>query len=90
MVQLGYAITVHKKQGDSSPFIIFGLDNGAYSLFSKELVYTAITRARKRCVVVAQNTALYSCINTTRVRYKQTWLQELLENYTQESNDLDI
>ena len=79
-LQLGYAITVHKKQGDSSPYIIFGLDNGAYTLFSKELVYTAITRARKMCVIVAQNMALYNSIKTTRVKYKQTWLQELLQN----------
>lgn len=77
-LSLGYAITVHKKQGDSSPYVIFGLDQTAYALLSKELLYTAITRARKYCVVVAANTVFRKAVTISRVRIKQTWLQFLL------------
>ena len=77
-LSLGYAITVHKKQGDSSPYVIFGLDSTAYALLSKELLYTAITRARKYCVIVAANSVFRRAVTISRVRIKQTWLQFLL------------
>lgn len=81
IMQLGYAITVHKKQGDSSPYVIFGLDSYSYALYSKELVYTAITRARKYCAVVTQNSAYRKAITVSKVKRKQTWLKELLWEY---------
>ena len=78
IIALGYAITVHKKQGDSSPYVIFALDSSAYTLLSKELIYTAITRARKYCTVVATNSVFRKAVTISRVRIKQTWLQFLL------------
>ena len=78
IIALGYAITVHKKQGDSSPYVIFGLESSAYTLLSKELIYTAITRARKYCTVVATNSVFRKAVTISRVRIKQTWLQFLL------------
>lgn len=78
IIALGYAITVHKKQGDSSPYVLFGLDSSAYTLLSKELIYTAITRARKYCTVVATNSVFRKAVTISRVRIKQTWLQFLL------------
>jgi len=78
-IQLGYAITVHKKQGDSIPYAIIGLDTSCYALYSKELVYTAITRARKDCTLVTQPKAINSAVHISRIRTKQTWLKEKLK-----------
>lgn len=78
-LSLGYAITVHKKQGDSSPYIIGAIDSSSYALMSKELLYTMITRARKYCVIVGQKKILQQAVRISRVKTKQTWLCELLQ-----------
>lgn len=75
-IQLAYAITVHKKQGDSVPYAILGLDMSAYPLLSKELVYTAITRARSECVLICQPSALNMAVRTSKIKIKQTWLAD--------------
>lgn len=78
-IGLAYCVTCHKCQGDSAPYVIFGLDVSAWSLLSREMVYTAITRARKFCSVVVQNTAFMTAIKTSRIRLKQTWLTMMLQ-----------
>ena len=79
-VELGYAITCHKCQGSSSPYVIVALDMSAYSLLSKEWVYTALTRAKKFCVFVTQINAARKATLISRVILKQTWMQEILRN----------
>lgn len=78
-IMLGYACTVHKCQGSQFPYVIFGVDFLSYSLLTKELVYTAITRASKHCTVVAQTSALRYAVMQNGVNIKQTLLQDLLE-----------
>lgn len=75
-VGLAYAITCHKSQGTGIPYIIFGLNSSCYMLFSRELVYTAITRAKKYCVVCAQPDMLNKAVHTSHVKLKQTWLKD--------------
>ncbi|HRV02171.1 MAG TPA: AAA family ATPase [Mesotoga sp.] len=47
-----YCITVHKSQGSESPLIILQLDNKDYMMWTKQMLYTAATRARNKLVVV--------------------------------------
>ena len=82
-LELGYAITCHKFQGSASPYVIVGLDMSAYTLLSKEWLYTALTRARKYCVLVGQINAIRKSVKISRVTVKRTWLQELLIYATQ-------
>lgn len=77
-VELGYALTCHKIQGSSSPYVIVGLDTSAYSMYSKEWIYTALTRARKFCVFVTQISSARASVRISRVKVKRTWLQEML------------
>ncbi len=77
-IYLGYACTVHKCQGSQFPYVIFGLDYSAFILLTKEMIYTAITRASKHCTVVTQTAALRYAINTNGVSEKQTILIEAL------------
>lgn len=77
-VELGYALTCHKAQGSSSEYVIVGIDMSAYTLLSKEWVYTAMTRAKKFCSLVGQISALRTSAKTSRVTVKKTWLQEIL------------
>ncbi len=50
-LELAYAITVHKSQGSEYPAVILPILGGPSGLFNRNLLYTAITRARK-CVVI--------------------------------------
>lgn len=77
-IMLGYAITVHKSQGSQADIIIFGCDFNARILLSRELLYTAITRAKKHCYVIAQNSALRYAVSQDAVSVKQTLLQDFL------------
>ena len=77
-IELGYAITVHKYQGSQSKNVIFGLDFTAYSLLTRELVYTGITRAQKKCYLICQTGALRFATAQQSVSNKQTHLQNCL------------
>lgn len=79
-IQLGYTITVHKLQGSSAPYVIFGLNTSSWVLLSKELVYTALTRAKKYCICVTQPNIINQAIHTSKVKLKQTWLKADLHN----------
>ena len=79
-LELGYAVTVHKMQGSEFDNVIFGLDFSAYSLLTKELVYTGITRAKKKCELICQTGALRMAISKEGIMSKQTHLQEAIYN----------
>lgn len=80
-LELGYACTVHKLQGSGFCSTIVGLDNSSYIMNNSELLYTAITRAKKYCVLIANNYAVVKSIQTKEVKTKQTFLKDmLLEN----------
>ena len=77
-IELGYAITVHKYQGSQADNIIFGLDFISYSLLTRELVYTGITRAKKKCYLIAQTGALRFATAQQSISKKQTHLRQCL------------
>lgn len=77
-IELGYAITVHKSQGDQAHHVILGIDFSAYSLLTREMVYTGITRAKGMTDLIAQTGALRMAISKEGVSQKQTHLQQCL------------
>ena len=77
-INLSYAITCHKKQGDQVPYAIVGIDSSSYAMYSKEWVYTAITRASKYCTLVTNAATINRAVKISRVKQKQTWLKEYL------------
>ena len=83
-VNLGYVLTAHSAQGSQSPYVIVGLDMSAYVLLSRELEYTALTRARKYCVLCGQISAIRKATTISRVSKKQTFLKELLRKSIQQ------
>lgn len=84
-ITLGYCSTVHRLQGSGFPVVIGAIDYSAPpQMLTKQLVYTLITRAKKICVLVAQNTALRRAIATNFVSKKRTFLPELLEKDVEE------
>jgi exodeoxyribonuclease V alpha subunit len=70
--ELGYAMTVHKAQGCEydtvvyvSPKSLTGMTSGGFA--TKNLVYTAVTRAKKRVVIMGSKESLNNCIMTNAV-----------------------
>lgn len=76
IVQLAYAITVHKSQGSEAPVVIIPVFQSR--ILSRELLYTAITRARARVYLVGDEGAMQACLNVIRVEERRTGLQARL------------
>lgn len=77
---LGYASTVHKWQGSSAKVVICGLDRSTPpKMLNKELLYTMLTRAEKKCVLVGENAAIKDSISKSGISEKRTFLKELLK-----------
>lgn len=76
-IQLAYAITVHKSQGSSSKVIILALPYH-FTLNTRQLFYTAITRTRTHCVVIAMKKTIVSAIKKDDVSNKRTYLSDYL------------
>jgi exodeoxyribonuclease V alpha subunit len=75
---LAYAVTVHKSQGSEYPAIVLTLVNQHYMLLQRNLLYTAITRAKRLCVIVGQPRALEVAVRNNRVALRNTGLAERL------------
>ncbi len=78
-IQLGYCITTHKSQGSGIPYVICGLDYSHYSLLTREMIYTMLTRSKKHCVFVFETKALRYATTNTNISYKRTFLPHFLQ-----------
>lgn len=78
IIELGYALSCHKLQGSEAPYVIVGIDMSSWMLLTKEWLYTAITRAKKYCIVCAEAKALSKAISTSNISKKKTLLKEML------------
>lgn len=68
-LDLGYAITVHKSQGNQFDYVFVVLPNLPNELSMRQIPYTAMSRAKKKLVVIAAPGVLEKCIqNTARMR----------------------
>jgi exodeoxyribonuclease V alpha subunit len=70
-LQLAYAITVHKSQGSEYPCVAIPLTSAHWIMLQRNLLYTAVTRAKKYCLLVGQRKALARAITNahTSQRY---------------------
>ncbi len=75
---LAYAVTVHKSQGSEYPAIVLPLVKEHRMLLQRNLLYTAITRAKRLCVIVGQSQALEWAVHNDRVALRNTGLAERL------------
>lgn len=63
---LAYAITIHKSQGSEYKAVFILLFNQHYTLLQRNVLYTAITRAKNLCVLIGQTKAIAMTINNNR------------------------
>lgn len=64
-LELAYAITIHKSQGSEYPAVVIPLLSGPSMLMNRNLLYTAVTRARKCVTLVGNDTTFNQMIQNT-------------------------
>ena len=74
-IELAYAITVHKSQGSEYPAVIIPIYKGPAMLMNRNLIYTAVTRAKKCVVLVGIPEVFYSMIQNTKEMARYTGLK---------------
>ncbi len=93
-LEMAYAITIHKAQGSESPVIVIPLFSGPDVLFTRNLLYTAVTRATRYCIVVGSESMVQRMVDndTQTVRYTalKTRLQEVAGLVISQSHNLSI
>ena len=77
-LRLAYAATVHKAQGSQARAIVVPVFRGHQIMLTRNLVYTAVTRAQEVCVVVGERAALATAVGRTDARRRYTRLRELV------------
>lgn len=76
-----YAITVHKSQGCEYPFVIIPLYNAPIMLLTKNLFYTAVTRAKRMVILVGRAEVAATMVSNSRIGERYTCLKRrLLKN----------
>lgn len=77
-LQHAYAITVHKSQGSEFKKVILLLPNAVPSLLTRNVLYTAMSRAKEHLIIIGSNNTLRRMVNTNRTNLRQTKLKEKL------------
>lgn len=77
-LMLAYAVSVHKSQGSEFPAVILALGGGSGMLFNRNLLYTAVTRAKNVVVIVGPESALRKAVANNYTVKRYTLLKELI------------
>ncbi len=75
---LAYAMSVHKSQGSEYPVVVLPLLTQHYMLLQRNLLYTAITRAKKMVVIVGTRKAIAMAVKNDKIAARWTALAERL------------
>lgn len=80
-LKLAYATTVHKSQGSEFPVVVMPISWGPPMLLTRNLLYTAITRAKKLVVLVGDEKYLSMMIKNNRITKRYSALDKKIRNY---------
>ena len=72
---LAYVISVHKAQGSEFPAVVMPIVTQHYTMLQRNLLYTAITRARKLCVLAGSRRAISMAVRNNKVAHRFTALE---------------
>lgn len=75
---LAYAVSIHKSQGSEFDAVTIPIFTQHFVMLSRPLIYTAITRAKKLCLLIGQPRALAIAIKNEKSSQRTTFLKELL------------
>ena len=75
-LETAYAVTIHKAQGSEYPLVILPLLSGPRMLMSRNLLYTAVTRAKRCVIILGQQSTVRQMIENAHVQQRYTSLEE--------------
>ncbi|MBU1626296.1 ATP-dependent RecD-like DNA helicase, partial [bacterium] len=75
---LAYAVSIHKSQGSEYPAVIIPILTQHFMLLQRNLLYTAVTRAKKLAVLIGDKKAVYIAMNNNKVHERYTNLAKRL------------
>lgn len=78
---LAYAVTIHKSQGSEFPVIVLPLAGGSPQLLTRNLLYTAVTRAREQVYILGRSQSVFDMVDNAKVRRRYSALRSFLENF---------
>ena len=78
-LQLAYAMSVHKSQGSEYPAVILALVPSHYIMLQRNLLYTAVTRAKRKVLLVGSKAALQRAVLNDRTQRRYSLLAERLQ-----------
>ncbi len=76
-----YAITVHKSQGSEYPVVIIPMYSFTPRLMTRNLLYTAVTRAQRMVILVGKASVVQQMVDTNKPTKRYTGLEQLLSMY---------
>ena len=85
-LELAYAITIHKSQGSEYPAVVIPLLNGPSMLMNRNLLYTAVTRARKCVTLVGNEKTFFQMIHNISQQKRYSGLCERLKEQQMQEN----
>jgi len=80
---LAYAVTVHKSQGSEFPVIVMPVITAHYLMLQRNLLYTAVTRAKNLCVLIGSRKAIGIAVQNNKVSQRFSGLDKRLNKFLQ-------
>ncbi len=80
-LRLAYATSIHKSQGSEYPAVVILFLASHFVMLSRNLLYTAVTRAKKLCVLVADPRALSIALGEVRKEQRKTRLSQRISQH---------
>ena len=77
-LELSYCISVHKSQGSEFDAVVLPLLNGPQMLMTRNLLYTAVTRARRLVVIVGREDCVQEMVDNDRIMLRYSALSQRL------------
>lgn len=87
-LELSYAITIHKSQGSEFKSVIIPLFDSFYMLQTRNLLYTAITRAKENIVLVGNEEIMFNMINNNTINNRYSNLKNRLKYFFKSIGDM--
>lgn len=81
-LELAYAVTIHKSQGSEYPAVVIPLLSGPRMLMNRNLLYTAVTRAKKCVTIVGDEQTFYEMIQNNSQQRRYSGLKDRIVEET--------
>jgi len=88
IIILAYASTIHKSQGSEYPIVIMPLVHSHYIMLQRNLLYTGMTRARERLILIAERRSIERAIENNKVEQRFSKLAERLQMEQEQGEEI--